>query len=67
MKSVSIIFTPKNSECTDCNIKRGVKRYFDNKDKKSIQQEINYQKEIQINYYRNKKIIERKETQIEKN
>ena len=34
----------KQSECKDCNIKRGVKRYFDDKDKISIQQKIYYQK-----------------------
>ena len=34
----------KYSECKDCNIKRGVKRYYDNKDKISIQQKICYEK-----------------------
>ena len=33
-------FYNKYSECKDCNIKRGVKRYSDNKDKISIQQKI---------------------------
>ena len=34
----------KYSECRDCNIKRGVKRYYDNKDKISMQQKIYYEK-----------------------
>ena len=33
-------FYKKYSECKDCNIKRGVKRYFDNKNKISMQQKI---------------------------
>ena len=32
------------SECKDCNIKRGVKRYFDNEDKISLQQKVYYEK-----------------------
>ena len=35
-------FYKRYSECKDCNIKRGVKRYYDNKDKISIQQKIHY-------------------------
>ena len=31
-------FYKKYSECKECNIRRGVKRYFDNKDKISVQQ-----------------------------
>ena len=31
-------FYKKYSDCKDCYIKRGVKRYYDNKDKNSIQQ-----------------------------
>ena len=38
-------FCKKYSECKDCNIKRGVKRYYDNKDKISIQQKL-YQKNM---------------------
>ena len=34
----------KYSECKDCNIKRGVKRYYDNKNKISMQQKIYYEK-----------------------
>ena len=33
-------FYRKYSECKDCNIKRGVKRYYNNEDKISIQQKI---------------------------
>ena len=39
-----IIFYKKYSECKDCNIKRVVKRYYDNKDKISMQQKIYYEK-----------------------
>ena len=34
----------KYSECKDCNIKRGVKRYYDNKHKISMQQKMYYEK-----------------------
>ena len=37
-------FYKKYSECKDCNIKRGVKHYFDNKDKLSMQQKLYYEK-----------------------
>ena len=37
-------FYKRYSECKDCNIKRGVERYFDNKDKISIQQKVYYEK-----------------------
>ena len=37
-------FFKKYSECKECNIKRSVKRYYDNKDKISIQQKIYYEK-----------------------
>ena len=37
-------FYKKNSECKDCNIKRGVKRYYDNKDKISMQQKLYYER-----------------------
>ena len=52
-------FNKKYSECKDCNIKRGVKRYFDTKDKISIQQKIYYEKNRdkllqKENDYRNK-------------
>ena len=33
-------FYRKYSECKDCNIKRRVKRYYNNEDKISIQQKI---------------------------
>ena len=51
-------FYKKSLECKDCNIKRGVKGYYDNKDKISIQQKEYYEKK-EINYkqndYRNKR------------
>ena len=56
-------FYRKYSECRDCNIKRGVKRYYNNKDKISFQQK-NIMKKIEKNYYRNKMITETKETLI---
>ena len=37
-------FYKKYSEHKDCNIKRGVKRYYDKKDKISMQQKIYYEK-----------------------
>ena len=37
-------FYRKYSECEACNIKRGVKRYHNNKDKISNQQKIYYEK-----------------------
>ena len=40
-------FYRKYSECKDFNIKRGVKRYFDNEDKISIQQN-NFKKKTEI-------------------
>ena len=66
MKNISQIFTKNYSECKDFNIKRGVKRYFDNKDKISIQQKIYYEKNRdkllqKQNDYRNKKNTDYKE------
>ena len=54
------------SECKDCNIKRVVKRYFDNKDKLSIQQKTSYEKNRdkllqKQNDYRNKRNTDFKE------
>ena len=37
-------FYKKYSERKDCNIKRGVKRYYDNRDKISMQHKIYYEK-----------------------
>ena len=56
-------FYRKYSECKDCNIKRGVKRYYNNKDKISIQQKIYYEKNREKllqkqNDYRNKRNTE---------
>ena len=53
-------FYTKSSKCKECNIKRGVKRYYDIKDKISIQQKIYYGKNRdkllqKENDYRNKR------------
>ena len=61
-------FYKKYSECKDCNIKRGVKRYYNNKDKISIQQKIYYEKNREKllqkqNDYRNKRNTDYKELQ----
>ena len=37
-------FYKKNTECIDCNRARGLKRYYENKDKISKQQKIYYEK-----------------------
>ena len=37
-------FDKKYSECRDCNRTRGLKRYYENKDKLSNQQKIYYEK-----------------------
>ena len=37
-------FYKKYSECKDCNIKRGVKHYYDNKKKILMQQKLYYEK-----------------------
>ena len=63
MRNISIIFTKKYSECKACNIKRGVKRYYNNKDKTSNQQKIYYEKSRdklleKQNDYRNKRNTE---------
>ena len=49
------------SECKGCNIKRGVIRYFDNKDKISMQQKMYYEKN-RDKLFRNEMITETKET-----
>ena len=59
-------FYKKYSECKHFNIKRGVKRYFDNKDKISIQQKIYNEKNRdkllrKQNDYRNKRNTDVKE------
>ena len=38
------IFYKKYSECIDCNRARGLKRYYENKDKISNQQKLYYEK-----------------------
>ena len=37
-------FYIKYRECKQCNIKRSTRRYYENKDKISMQQKINYEK-----------------------
>ena len=59
-------FYKKFSECKACNIKRGVKRYHNNKDKISNQQKIYYKKNTdkllqKQNDYRNKRNTEFKD------
>ena len=59
-------FYKKYSECKACNIKRGVKRYYDKKDKISNQQKIYYEKNRdqlleKQNDYRNKRNTEFKD------
>ena len=59
-------FYKKYSECKACNIKRGVKRYHNNKDKISNQQKIYYEKNRdkllqKQNDYRNKRNTEFKD------
>ena len=60
-------FYNKYRECKQCNSKRSTRRYYENKDKISMQQKIYYEKKIEINFYRNKMIIAKKEAQIIKN
>ena len=47
-------FYKKYSECEDRNRKRGLKRYYEKKDKISNQRNLYYEKKI--NYYSNKMI-----------
>ena len=59
-------FYKKYSECKNCNIKRGVKRYYDNKYKILMQQKIYYEKNRdkllqKQNDYRNKRNTDYKE------
>ena len=49
-------FYSKYSECRECNRARGLKRYYDNKDKISNQQKMQYEKIEKKYYYRNKTI-----------
>ena len=62
-----INFYKNFSECKECNIKRGVKRYYGNKDKMSMQHKISFLKIIEVNFYRNKMIIAKKDAQTIKN
>ena len=49
-------FYKKFSECRDCNRKKGLKRYYEKKDKISNQQKISYEKNKEKYYYKNKTI-----------
>ena len=49
-------FYKKYTECIDCNRARGLKRYYENKDKISKQQKVYYEKNREKYYYRNKTI-----------
>ena len=44
------------AECEDFMSKRGLKRYYDSKEKTSNKRIIYYGKKININFFRNKKI-----------
>ena len=43
-------FYKKYSECIDCNRARGLKRYYENKDKISNQQKLYYEKNRSIQF-----------------
>ena len=49
-------FYKKYTDCIDCNRARGLKRYYENKDKISNQQKVYYEKIEKKYYYRNKTI-----------
>ena len=51
-------FYKKYTECIDCNRARGLKRYYENKDRISNQQKIYYEKKIEKKYYYRNKTIE---------
>ena len=51
-------FYKQYSECIDCNRARGLKRYYENKDKISNQQKVYYEKKIEKKYYYRNKTIE---------
>ena len=44
LKNLPITFTKKYTECIDCIRARGLKRYYENKDKISKQQKIYYER-----------------------
>ena len=63
---MSNFLSMKLVKCKDCNIKRGVKSYYDKKDEISIQQKIYYEKDTdkllqKQNDHRNKRNTEFKE------
>ena len=47
-------FLKKYSECIDCKRARGLKRYYEKKDKISNHQKVYYEKNREKCYYRNK-------------
>ena len=51
-------FYKKDSECRDCNLARGLKRHYENKDKISSQQKIYYEKN------REKIVLQKNSTRI---
>ena len=59
-------FYKKYSECKDCNIKRVVKRYYDNKDIISMQQKI-YNEKNRAKLLQKPYDYSKKEAQILKN
>ena len=59
-------FYKKYSECKDCNIKRGVKRYYDNKNKVSMQQKTYYDRN-RDKLLQKQNAYSKKEVQIIKN
>ena len=51
------IFYKKFSECEDCHRKRGLKRYYEKKDKISNQRNIYYEKKIKLLQQQNDRYI----------
>ena len=51
-------FYKKYSECIECNRARGLKRYYENKDKISNQQKNYIMKKTEMKYYYRNKTIE---------
>ena len=48
----------KYSQCEDCNNKRGLKRYYENKDKISIQRTIYFEKKDKLLQRQNDRYIQ---------
>ena len=66
VKSIDYFYN-KYRECKQCNFRKITKRYYENKDKISMQKKKYIMKKIKINFYRNKTIIAKKIAQILKN